>query len=82
MEALLEHLKGRLGLGVEATAEEVLSLAAQRLDAIPALIEVAGLLGLPENASASQIKGAVLALKGGTEQFCSLQQELAAMKTR
>lgn len=82
MEPLLEQLKTKLGLKEEATLEEVLTRANQKLTTIPVLNEVVSILDLPENATVPQIKGAVLALKGGAEQCSRLEQELTAMQSR
>lgn len=81
VEKLLEQLKDRLGLKPEATAAEVVALADQRLSAAAAFAEAAGLLGLPENAGAAQVKGAILALHSSLENLGRAQEELAALKS-
>lgn len=81
VEALLKHLKDRLGLPPEAAVEEVVALADQRFDAAAAGAEAAGLLGLPEDASAAQVKGAILALNSSLENLSRAQEELAALQS-
>lgn len=81
LEELLERLKTSLGLRAETAVEEVLTLAVEKLNIIPDFKQVANLLGLPDDASMAQIKGAVLALKSGLEQLRQWQDEFAAMKT-
>ncbi|MCK9377855.1 MAG: hypothetical protein M0P73_17145 [Syntrophobacterales bacterium] len=79
MEAWLENLKHQLGLKPEAALAEVMSLADQRLHAAAAFAEAAGLLGLPEAASAAQVKGAILALQSSLEHLSRVQEELARL---
>lgn len=81
VEALLKHLKDRLGLTPEAAAAEVMALADQRLTAAAAFAEAAGLLGLPEDAGAAQVKGAILALHNSLENLGRAQTELAALQS-
>ena len=49
-------------------------------DSLKHLQDLAVLLGLPENAGASRVRGAVLALKGNLEHLQGVQEELAALK--
>ncbi len=50
------------------------------LESLKVLQDLAVLLGLPENAGASRVRGAVLALKGNLEHLQGAQEELAALK--
>jgi phage I-like protein len=72
----MEELKCRVGLQPEAGAEE---LGVRVLEVFRELAEA---LALPGDASASQLKGAVAALKAGAGQFSAAQEELQALKER
>lgn len=83
--AMLEKLKEKLGLKPEAADAEILVLmeggqaAAISLKAMTQ--ELVKALELKEDATPAQIKGAILALKQGQDQFTNLQTEVAALKT-
>jgi len=80
LEELLERMKSAMGLNAETSGEEVLALAVEKLNTIPVFMEAANLLGLPDEASAAQIKGAVSALQSNMEQLRQVQEEFAALK--
>jgi phage I-like protein len=71
-----EELKGRLGLEPEAPES---SLWQQSVELFR---ELAHDLGLPAEATSSQLKGGVEALKAGNAEMASLQEELATLKDR
>jgi len=72
----MDELKGLLGLTPEAGESEV---ALRVLDLFRELAEALSLAG---EASPSQLKGAVAALKAGAHRFSEVQEELKALKER
>jgi phage I-like protein len=72
----MEELKCRVGLQPEADVEEL------GVRVLKVFRELAEALALPGDASASQLKGAVAALKAGADQFSAAQEELQALKER
>jgi phage I-like protein len=81
--AMIEKMRQLLGLSGEQGEGEILALAKQRFklaDTASSLPEIALAVGLEDNATPAQIKGAVLALKQGAEQLGTLQGEVAALK--
>lgn len=73
---LAEELKARLGLAPEAPEGAVWR---QSVDLIR---DLAHNLGLPDDATASQLKGGIEALKAGGVQLAAMEEELAALKAR
>ena len=73
---LAEELKAKLGLEPEAPEREVWQKSVELFR------DLAQDLGLPEEATASQMKGGLAALKAGEEQVQTLQEELAALKVQ
>jgi phage I-like protein len=61
-------------------AEADLALFGQQRGGLEPLGDLAALLGLPEDAGASHIRGAVLALKGNLDHLQGVQEELTALK--
>lgn len=59
-----------------------LALDGQPHEGPTVLEDLAALLGLPEDATASRIRGAVLALKGNVEHLQGVQEELAALRSQ
>jgi len=74
--ALVEELKARYGLGPE-TPEIILWEKSVEL-----FRDLAQSLGLPEGATASQVKGSLEALKVERAQVETLQEELASLRAR
>ncbi len=80
---MMNRLLGLPGLTVlkaDATEDEIIAALTVRLELAEALPEIAQAAGLAATATAAQVKGAVLALKQGTEQFADLQREVTALK--
>lgn len=78
--AMKEELKKLLGIAGDKPDEEILALADARLKTAMFLPEIALAVGLEADASPAQVKGAVLALKQGSEHLTNLQGEVAALK--
>lgn len=78
-EAMIEKLRGSLGLGAEAGEVEVLA-ALENYRSVMALVQELGQeLGLDE-ANVSTVKGAVLALKSGQDRLTAIDAELTALR--
>ena len=75
-EKMMEKVKCLVGLE-PGTAEEVVWGKV-----LEGLVDLAAALNLPENASVSQMKGAVAALKAAETQLKEIQEELQALKYR
>jgi phage I-like protein len=73
---LVEELKGRLGLAPEAPDRELWQKSVELFR------DLAQSLSLPEEATASQVKGGLAALMAGGEQVQALKEELAALSAR
>jgi phage I-like protein len=73
---VLEKLKALVGLETEAAADAVWSKTLEVFG------DLGATLGLPEPASASQLKGAMAALKTGAARMEEIQAELEALKAR
>jgi len=73
---MLEKLKALVGLESETQEEAVWSKT------LGVFRDLGATLGLPEEASASQLKGAVTALKAGAQRMKEVQAELEALKAR
>lgn len=73
---MLEKLKALVGLETEALEEAVWSKT------LEVLRDLGATLGLPEEASASQLKGAAMALKAGAARMEEILAELEALKAR
>jgi phage I-like protein len=71
-----EDLKGRLGLGPGAPESALWEKSVELFR------ELAHNLGLPTEATSSQLKGGVEALKVGNAEVAALQEELTALKDR
>lgn len=85
--AMLNQLIAKFGLNPKATEAEVLALVESReKEAVAlkaqaaALPEIALGLGLKAEAPVAEIKGVILALKQGADQWPALQAEVAALK--
>ena len=86
--AMFKNLILKLGLTPEATEAEVLALVDSReqeavalKQLVAALPEIATVLGLEANATISQIKGTVLALKQGQDELAGLKGKVLALET-
>jgi len=73
---MITRLKGQVELNPEADEE----VAGPKV--LEIFADLAETLKLPLNASASQVKGAVAALKAGSDRFLETQEELLALKRR
>ena len=73
---LAEGLKARLGLAPESPEGELWQKSVELFR------DLAQDLGLPDEATASQLKGGIAALLAGGEQVQTLQEELAALKAQ
>lgn len=87
--AMLKELIEKMGLKPETTEAEVLALVfgwGQEVVALKAqtavLPEIAQAAGLEVTATASQIKGAILALKQGQDQIADLKATVTALETK
>jgi phage I-like protein len=73
---MMEKLKCLVGLNPEAEEKAV------EAKVVEVFRDLAAALKLPGDASASQLKGAVEALKAGADRFLEIQEELQALKGR
>lgn len=76
---MIERLRQVLGLAPEADETAVLAALGKQQAALDVLSEIGRALGL-EDASASKVKGAVLALKAGSDKLTVIETELTALR--